>query len=254
VRTVLHVGALLALTAVAAHPDNVSVSRDDNESAPNLYIEFEDDDAAAVIGEAELVSEPEAVGSDAAELVPRWRPGWHWGVLPKRYRKVVAGTAALVGLAAAIGDALAAQASQHAAERPSVSVMDAAYSPSGDGNGLDLLLDVADTSPGTVTLTQAQVQQPDLSLNYLGGPIDLTSHQQLEIGLWGQYDCSPPVPGNPGASAQQSQVTQPTTVRLTVRNKQGNTNTVELQLPKGAQLPAPWRDGRTAYCTLAWGG
>ena len=227
----------------------MDASRGDNESAPNLYIEFEDDDAAAVADEAELVSEREAVGSEAADAAPRWRPGPSWGVLPKRYRKAVAGAAALVGLAAAIGDSLAAQAAQHAAERASVSVLDASYSPSADGDGLDLLIDVADTSQGTVTVTQAQVQQPDLSLNYLGAPVDLAAHQQLEIGLWGQYDCSSPAPGPrpaPGGSG--------TTVRLTVRTRQGNVNTVELALPKDAQLPEPWRDGRTAYCTVAWGG
>lgn len=231
-------------------------SRDDNESAPNLYIEFEDDESASVAGEAELVSEREAVGDEAAGWAPRWRSGWGLGVLPQRYRKVVAGAAALVGLAAAIGDSLAAQAAQHAADRSSVSVMDAEYSPSADGNGVDLLIDVADTSAKTVTVTQAQVQQPDLSLNYLGAPVDLVGHQQLELGLWGQYDCSAAaaVPAGSGAGGKDAQGTDATTVRITMRNSQGDVNTVELALPQGAQLPAPWSNGRTAYCGVAWGG
>jgi len=237
------------------------MSREDNESAPKLYIEFEDDDSAGVAGEAELVSAREAVGNADGEWMPRWRPGWSWGVLPKRYRKAVAGAAALVGLAAAIGDSLAAQAAQQAADRAAVSVMDAEYSPSANGNGVDLLIDVADTGAKTVTVTAARVQQADLSLRYLGAPVDLVAHQQLELGLWGQYDCSPPVPAGSGEGAgtggsgseQAAADTQGAMVRLTVRNTQGNVNTIELALPKTAQLPEPWRDGRTAYCTVAWG-
>ena len=232
------------------------MSRDDNESAPNLYIEFEDDASAGVTGEAEVVSDREAVGDAGAGWMPRWRPGWSWGVMPTRYRKVVAGAAALVGLAAAIGDSLAAQAAQHAADRASVAVMDAEYSPDANGNGLDLLIDVADVGGQTVTVTRAQVQQPDLSLNYVGAPFNLPAHQQLELGLWGQYDCSPAVPtssGAGGAGAQPGQDAQASTLRLTVRNSQGNVNTLELSLPKTAQLPEPWRDGRTTYCAVAWG-
>lgn len=232
----------------------MGVSRGDNESAPNLYIEFEDDEAASVAGEAELVSECEAIGSETAGWAPRWRLGWSLGVLPTRYRKAVAGAAALVGLAAAIGDSFAAQAAQHAADRSSVSVMDAEYSPSADGNGVDLLLDVADTSEKTVTVTQAEVRQADLSLNYLGAPVDVAGHQQLELGLWGQYDCSLPAPAGSDTSAKSAPGAQAaTTVRITVRNNQGNVNTVELTLPKGAQLPEPWRDGRSSYCAVAWG-
>jgi hypothetical protein len=239
------------------------MSRADNESAPKLYIEFEDDESAGMVGEAELVSEREAVGNAAADWMPRWRPGWSWGVLPKRYRKAVAGAAALVGLAVAIGDSLAAQAAQHAAERAAVSVMDAEYSPSADGNGVDLLIDVADTGGKTVTVTEARVEQSELSLSYLGAPVDLAAHQQIELGLWGEYDCSPPVPAGPGVGSgagvgaagrgQPAAGTEGGKVQLTVRNTQGNVNTFDLALPKAAQLPAPWRDGRAAYCSVAWG-
>lgn len=244
------------------------MSRGDNESAPKLYIEFEDDDSADVVGEAEVVSEREAVGNAAPGWAPRWRPGWSLSVLPTRYRKAVAGAAALVGLAAAIGDSLAAQAAQHAADRAAVSVLDAEYTPSSDRNGVDLLIGVADTSGKTVTITQAQVQQSDLRLSYLGAPIEVTGHQQFEIALWGQYDCSPPDPGGSGAdvgagasagaavdaNVQPAQGARVGTVRLTVRNDQGNVNTLELPLPKAAQLPEPWLEGRTAYCTMTWGG
>lgn len=211
-------------------------------------------------GEAELVSEREAVGNAAADWMPRWRPGWSWGVLPKRYRKAVAGAAALVGLAAAIGDSLAAQAAQHAADRAVVSVLDAEYSPNADGNGLDLLIDVADTGGKAVTVTAARVEQSDLSLSYLGAPVGLAAHQQLELGLWGQYNCSPPVPQGSesgtgsGGSRQPAAGAEGGRVQLTVRNTQGNVNTIDLALPKAAQLPEPWHDGRSSYCKVAWGG
>ena len=227
----------------------MSVSRGDNESAPNLYIEFEDDEVAAVAGDAELVSGHEAIGSGTGGWAPRWQQGWRWGAVPTRYRKLVAGVAVLVGLGAAIGDSLAAQAAQRAADRTSVSVMDAAYSPSADGDGLDLLIAVTDTGQGSVTVTQAQVKQPDLSLDYLGVPLDLVAHQQQEIVLWGQYDCSL----SDAAGSSSSAGAQAASVQLTVRSSQGNVNTLDLPLPTSAQLPDPWRAGRTAYCTWAWG-
>lgn len=226
----------------------MNVSRKHNESAPKLYIEFEDDDEAALAGEAELVSGPEAVGTAPDGWRPRWQPGWSWSPLPVRYRKLVAGVAALVGLGAVIGDSLAAQAAQRAADRSTVSVLDADYAPSRDGYGIDLLLDVAYTGQDTLTVTQARVQS-DFQLNYSGSPVDLNSHQQYEFVLSGQYDCSP---ASPAPSTAPS--TQPTTVQVTVRNSRGNVNTFDLPLPKGAQLPRPWRDGRAAFCALVWGG
>lgn len=229
----------------------MGVSRGDNESAPKLYIEFEDDEVAAVADEAALVSGREAVGSEPGDWTPRWRPRLSWGALPPRYRRLVAGVVAFAGLAAAIGDSLAAQAAQHAADRSAVSVMDAAYSPSADGDGLDLLIDVADNGGGTVTVTQAEVQQSDLSLDYLGAPVDLAAHQQLEIVLWGQYDCSVPDAVSSGSGAGAG--TQAVTVRLTVQNNQGNVSTVSVPLPTSAQVPGPWRGGRAAYCMWAWG-
>lgn len=230
------------------------MSRDHNESAPKLYIEFEDDDAAAVADDADLVSDHEAIGNAPTGRTPRWQPGWSLGTLPIRYRKWVAGTAALVGLTAAIGDSLAAQATQRAADRSAVSVMDAAYSPNDDGGGLDLLIDVTDAGHETLTVTQAQVQQSDLHLDYFGGPVELNSHQQYELVLWGRYDCSSPGSTGSGGTASAQQTATPTTVRVTVRSSQGDVNTLVLPLPADAQLPDPWRDGRTAYCALAWGG
>jgi len=60
----------------------MSVSQEDNESAPNLYIEFEGDEDAALYGAGELVSEPEAVGVCPRGWIPHWRPGWAWSALP----------------------------------------------------------------------------------------------------------------------------------------------------------------------------
>jgi hypothetical protein len=223
----------------------VNVSRKRNESAPKLYIEFEDDDEAAVTGEAKLVSS-EVIGTVPEGWRPRWQPGWSWSPLPIRYRKLVAGIAALAGLGAAIGDSLAAQAAQRAADRSTVSVLDANYTPSRDGYSIDLLLDVAYTGQDTLTVTQASVQS-DFQLDYPGSPVNLNSHQQYEFVLSGQYDCSAAAP--PAAPSMQ-----PNTVQLTVRSSRGNVNTFELPLPKGAQLPRPWSDGRATFCALAWGG
>ncbi len=216
---------------------------------PKLYIEFEDDAAAAEVGDAELVSEHEAIGSASAGWAPRWQPGWSWSPLPARYRKLVAGVATLVGLAAAIGDALAAQAAQRAADRSAVSVVDAQYSRNVNGDGLDLLIDVTDTGHETVTVTQAQARQSDLRLDYVGAPVEMNPRQQYELVLWGRYDCTTPRPAD-GAAASK----QPGTVRLTVRSSQGSLSTLELPLPTGAWLPYPWRSGKAAYCASAWGG
>lgn len=160
---------------------------------------------------------------------------------------------ALLGLSAGIGDALAAQSAQRAADRSTVSVIDAAYSPTEDGNGLRLLIDVTDDGQGAVTVTQAQVQQPDLPMQYFGSPFGLASHQQLALVLWGRYDCSSPGSAGSGLRTAPSG-TLATTVQLTVRTSRGNVDTLEVPLPATTQLPAPWRYGRATYCALALGG
>ena len=224
------------------------MSQEDNESAPNLYIDFEDDEAAAGLGEAELVADPEAVGVAPHSWAPRWNPGWAWAALPARGRKLVAGAVVLAGLGAAVGDALVAQAAQRAADRPTVAVMDAAYSASADGNGLDLLVNVADTGTAPVTVIQAQVQQPslDLDLRYSGIPLNVTRAGQLEIVLSGPYDCAA-VSGNDTA-LQEAATTK---VRLTLRSIHGTVSTIELPLPASAQLPGRWRGDRAGLC--GWG-
>jgi hypothetical protein len=218
----------------------VSTSQEDNESAPNIYIEFEDEEAAGVVGEAELVSDVEAIGVAPRSRTPRRGPAWAWAALPARGRKVVAGTVILLGLAAAIGDTLVAQAAQRAADRATVALVDAAYTTTLDGSGLDLLLDVADTGTAPVTVTQAQVQGPGLNLRYSGTPMSVNRAQQLEIVLSGEYDCT--------LAASNGTPASPTTVQVTVRTVHGTVRTVELVLPASAQLPGRWWGGRAGLC------
>jgi hypothetical protein len=228
----------------------VRKSRKGNESAPNLYIEFEDEEAAQAPGEPRLVSGRETVGA-ASRLraprwpvprwpVPRWSPGWAWAALPARGRTLVAGAVVLVGLGAAIGDALAAQAAQRAADRPAVEVLDAAYSLPPEGTGLDLLLDVANTGTAPETVLAAQVLDPslDLDLRYTGTPLPFARAAQLEIVLSGPWDC---------AAAEDSGGTA-STVRLTVRTIHGTVSTVDLPLPADAQPPGRWRGDRAGLC------
>jgi len=220
----------------------MSVSRKDNESAPNLYIEFEADDEAEHYGEPRLVSEPEAVGRCPRSLLPRWAPGWAWGSVPVRYRKAVAGAVVLLGLSGAFGDALVAQAAQRAADRPAVTVIDAAYSARVDGSGLDLLVNLGDPGPADFSVTQARVRQPGVDLRYGGPPLSLRRSDQLELVLSGSYDCV--AASNPSAPAES-------VVQLTVRSVHGTVTSLDLRLPESARLPGHWRGGRTAaYC--AW--
>jgi hypothetical protein len=221
------------------------VSQKHNESAPNLYIEFEDDDAAGVTGEADLVSDVEALG-----VSPRWSatlrrgPAWAWAALPARGRKAVAGAVVLIGLGAAVGDALVAQAAQRAADQAKVVVVDAAYTTTLDGTGLDLLLNVSDTGSTALTLTQAQVTGPGVHLEYAGLPLNIAKTQQLEIVLSGQYDCQQ-------AAAATGTPTGPSTVRVVVRSVYGTVTTLNLDLPASAELPGRWRGGRAGFC--GWG-
>src|SRR5882757_382780 len=224
---------VLALGPPIAHSEIVRVSQEDNEPAPKLYIELEDDEAAGAIGKAELISDVEAIGTAPRGWAPRRGPGWAWAALPARGRKVVAGAVVLHGLGAAVGDTLAAQAAQRAADRATVVVVDASYSVALDGTGLDLLLNVADAGSTTLTVTQAQVRGPGLDLRYSGAPVNVSRAEQLEIVLAGQYDCT--------AAASQPATSGSTTVRLTVRSIHGTVTTLNLPLPASAQLPGRWR-------------
>ncbi len=229
----------------------VGVSRDHNGSAPKLYIEFEDDEAASEPGEAILVSAREVVGGLAVFRPTSWKPPWALvsGALPTRFRKLAAGAVVLAGLAAMVSGALVAQASQQQATRSTVAIVSAAYSPSADDQSLNLLVDLADTSPTAVTVTQLQAHQSDLSLSYIGEPVSLAKTEQLEIVLSGAYDCSA---ASTGSAAQTARDARPGDLRMTVRTVQGNVTTVDVPLPASAQLPDRWQSGRAAYCALSW--
>ena len=232
----------------------MGVSREHNGSAPKLYIEFEDDEAASEPGEAILVSAREVVGGLAVFRPTSWRPprAWAWasGALPTRFRKLAAGAVVLAGLVAMVSSALVAQASQQQATRSTVTVVSAAYSPSADDQSLNLLVDLADTSPSAVTVTQLQAHQSDLNLSYIGEPVSLARTEQLEIVLSGAYDCSA---ASTGSAAQAAPDSRPGDLRMTVRTAQGNVTTVDVPLPASAQLPDYWQSGRAAYCALSWG-
>jgi hypothetical protein len=233
----------------------VSTSQEDNESAPNLYIEFEEDEAAGAAGEIEVVSDVEAIGvappGRAMTLGTGWGratdwgrgPGWAWAALPSRARKAVLGTVVLVGIGAAVGDTLAAQAAQRAADKATVAVVDASYTTTLDGSGLNLLLNVADTGTAAVTVTQARVQGTGVDLSYSGIPLSIGRAQQLELVLSGEYDCVLASSGGVAAS--------PKTVRVTVRTVHGTVSTLDLVLPASAELPGRWRGDRAGFC--GWG-
>ena len=221
----------------------MSTSQEDNESAPNLYIEFEEDEAAGAADVAVVVSDVEAIGAAPRGRPARRGPGLAWGALPRRGRKVVLGTVVLLGLGGAIGDALVAQAAQRAQDRATVALVDASYTTTLDGSGLDLLLNVADTGSAPVTVTQAEVQGPGLNLRYSGSPLSVTRAQQSELVLSGEYDC---------VLAESEGVAQsPTTVQVTVRTVYGTVSTLDLALPASAELPGRWQGGRAGLC--GWG-
>ena len=227
------------------------VSREHNGSAPKLYIEFEDDEAANELGEPKLVSEREVVGDLAAGSAAVWRPrrAWTLAALPPRFRKAALGAVVFAGLTATVSNALVAQAAQRQAARSTVAVVDAAYSPSADDLSLNLLLDLSDTGSSAVTVTQLEARQSDLSLSYFGAPVSLTHTQQLEVVLSGAYDCSASTPSSASSSKPDS---GPGVLHLTVRSVQGNVTTVDVPLPADARLPDHWRSGRAAYCAMLW--
>ncbi len=258
----------MALSPVEAHPDDVRALRKDNESAPNLYIEFEDEHTEPLrsAGAGKLVSNPEAIGVPPSAAPRTWWPYNLSAVLPARYRKVVAGVVALAGLGAAIGDSLAAQAAQQAADRSSVAVMNASYSPSIDGQGLILIVDIANSGPSALTLTKARADQSDLTLQYGGQPLSMAHAQQVEIVMWGTYDCSQP--GSSGADNSSgtskgialsdddslNSAASTGTVHLTLRNVHGDQSTIDAALPPDALLPDHWDSGQAAYCAWVWSG
>lgn len=229
---------------------SVRVSREHNGSAPKLYIEFEDDEAASEPGEAKLVSEREVLGSLAAGSAAGWRPrrAWTLAALPPRLRRVAVGAVVFAGLAGTVSNALVAQAAQRQAARSTIAVVDAAYSPSADDLSLNLLVDLADSS-GTVTVTQLEARQSDLSLSYFGTPVILTRTQQLEVVLSGAYDCSATAPNSASSSKADS---QPGILHLTMRSVQGNVTSVDIPLPANARLPDHWQSGRAGYCAMLW--
>ena len=230
----------------------VRVSREHNGSAPKLYIEFEDDEAANEPGEAKLVSKREVIGSLAPGRARVWRPprrAWTLAALPPRYRKIAVGAVVLAGLTGTVSNALVAQAAQRQAARATVTVLDAAYSPSADDQSLNLLIDLADTGNGAVTVTQLEARQSDLSLSYIGSPVSLNRTQQLEVTLSGAYDSSA---GTPDSAATTKPDAQPGVLHMTVRSVQGNVTSVDVPLPANALLPDHWRSGRAAYCAMLW--
>lgn len=231
---------------------SVRVSREHNGSAPKLYIEFEDDEAASEPGEARLVSEREVIGSLAAGRASAWRPrrAWTLTALPTRYRRIAVGAVVLAGLAGTVGNALVAQAAQRQAARSAVTLVDAAYSPSADDQSLNLLVDLADAGDGAVTVTGLQASQSDLSLSYIGSPVSLTRTQQSEVVLSGAYDCAASAPNGAASNTADS---RPGVLHITVRSVQGNVTSVDVPLPANALLPDHWQSGRAAYCAMSWG-
>lgn len=230
---------------------SVRVSREHNGSAPKLYIEFEDDEAASEPGEPKLVSEREVVGNLAAGSVAEWSPrqARTLAALPPRFRKVAIGAVVLAGLTATVSNALVAQAAQRQAARSTVAIVDAAYSPSADDLSLNLLVDLSDSGSGAVTVTQLEARQSDLSLSYFGAPVSLNRTQQLEVVLSGAYDCSASTPSSASSSKSDS---SPGVLHMTVRSVQGNVTSVDIPLPADARLPDHWRSGRAAYCAMLW--
>jgi hypothetical protein len=224
----------------------VRVSREHNGSAPKLYIEFEDDEAANEPGEAQVVSEREVLGNRAAGPAIRWKPprARTLAALPPRFRRLAVGTVVLAGLVATVSNALVAQAAQRQAARSTVAVVDAAYSPSADDLSLNLLVDLSDAGSSAVTVTELQARQSDLSLSYVGTPVKLTRTQQLEVVLSGSYDCS--------SAASSTPDSRPGVLHMTVRTIQGNVTSVDVPLPANAQLPDHWQSGRAAYCAMLW--
>jgi hypothetical protein len=139
------------------------------------------------------------------------------------------------GLAAGIGDAIAAQAAQRAADRPALDLVDASFTGNADGDGYDLLLDLGNSGASAATITAVDVHQPGLALLYPGAAAAVGSHEQIEIVLAGTYDCS-------------GLTDDPVTIRVTLHTSHGTTADLDFPLPSGAKLPDGWLTSRAAFC------
>jgi hypothetical protein len=233
----------------------------------SLYIEFEDSEyddvefldvgpgelGAGASGSAALADAPGDEDPEAAVLgiegphevigVPphgdtsRWRRPR----LPAQRRRILIGAVVVAGIGAGIGDALAAQAAQHAADRPALDLVDASYTPNADGDGFDLLLDLGNGGASTATITAVTVNQPGLALLYPGAAAAVGAHQQVEIVLGGRFDCS----GLTG---------DPATIQITLRTAHGTAADLSFPVPAGAKLPDGWLTYRATYCDFAQSG
>ena len=187
--------------------------------------------AEELIGRVGMTSAEEVLGAAPRRDVPRWS----WARVPEQRRRLLIGTMVFAGLAAGIGDALAAQAAQHAADRPALDLVDASFTGNADGDGFNLMLDVGNSGASTATITAVDVHQPGLSLLYPGAGAAVGPHQQVEIVLMGTYDCS----GLTG---------DPVTVRVTMHTSHGTAADLVFPLPSGARLPDGWLASRAAFC------
>jgi hypothetical protein len=227
----------------------------------SLYIEFEDSEYDDVeyldAGPAEFGAgasgsdtRPDAPPDDDPDVAARGiegphevigvsprgdAPRWRWPRLPEQRRRILIGAVVAVGIGAGIGDALAAQAAQHAADRPTLDLVDASYTEDASGTGYDLLLDLGNGGSSTDTITAVTVTQPGLALLYPGAAAAVGPRQQIEIVLGGRFDCS----GMTG---------DPPTIRITLRTAHGTTADLSFPVPASAALPAGWLANRAAYC------
>ena len=187
--------------------------------------------AEELIGRVGMTSSEEVLGVAPRSDVPRWS----WARVSERRRRLLIGTMVFAGLAAGIGDALAAQAAQHAADRPTLDLVDASFTGNADGDGFDLMLDVGNGGASTATITAVEVHQPGLSLLYPSAGAAVGPHQQIEIVLIGTYDCS----GLTG---------DPVTIRVTMHTSHGTAADLVFPLPSGTKLPDGWLASRAAFC------
>lgn len=190
-----------------------------------------DPESEELIARIGLASGDEVLGAAPRREAPRWS----WARVPERHRKLLVGTVVLAGLGAGVGDALGAEAAQHAADRPTLDLVDASFTGNADGDGFDLMLDLGNGGASTATITAVDVHQPGLSLIYPGAEAAIEPHQQAEIVLSGRYDCS----GLTG---------DPVTVRVTLHTSHGTAADLDFPLPPGARLPDGWLAGRAAFC------
>jgi hypothetical protein len=187
--------------------------------------------------------EAAAAGIDGPEEVvgvaPRRNPPrLPWAQVPHRRRRILVGAVVAAGISAGIGDALAAQASQHAADRPTLDLIDASYTANTDGDGFDMLLDLGNGGSSTATITSVTVDQPGLELLYPGSAAAVAAHQQIEIVLGGRFDCS----GLTGDAP---------TIEVTLRTAHGSAADLEFRVPSSAALPDDWLADRAGFCDLA---